>query len=515
MSASSWRRRASDASADDCTLSREATLDDKTDSTKSDVSEEDEEGALLLPLPFMPRCCAMVRLITSLKGGRRGREQCRLPLSLQLPGGIHPRSESLALPSPSPLPPVPPSPDPSTLTWLAMEPLMRATCASSCAPPSGRPQLLHGASVVRAAFEHLRSRVVKGVGRGVEPPALAAVLVGNRPDAELYMRRKREACETTGVNFQLVRMSETSSTSDIAQAIRNLRRQTHISGVFCQLPLPPQVDSRMVTTSVGVAKDVDGMHPLHMGLLAQAFANDGMLHPRMFAMHTWDHSPPVAVVSTAAPVSHYDDDDDDDDDDGRVSVPSAMLPCAPRAAVGLLMAHGHSVVGRACCVLGDGSTAGLPLALLLRALGASSVSLVSRAALAPIVHPDSVPEEDAHAAREHVSRLTRGAEIIFTAVGAPGYLTADLISPGAVVVDVGITVEGSLSSGNDYQVLGDVHASVFAAESPALAVSPVPGGVGPLTVAFLVENVIAAWERQHQHIFSNSKNKNRNTHTVK
>ena len=132
-------------------------------------------------------------------------------------------------------------------------------------------------------------------------------------------------------------------------------------------------------------------------------------------------------------------------------------------------------------MLGDGATAGLPLALLLRALGAASVNLVSHASIRRMLHGDA-------ASRERIQGAARSAELVFTAVGAPGYLNADFVAPGAVVVDIGIRVDGTC-------VRGDVHPSLLAPGSPAGAVSPVPGGVGPLTVAALVDNVVAAWER--------------------
>ena len=267
------------------------------------------------------------------------------------------------------------------------------------------------------------------------PPGLAVVLVGNDPASEIYVRNKVKACEQLGLYSEKITPPETVSTDGLLQLVAELNRRQEIDGILVQLPLPPQVDAKRVLLAVDPAKDVDGFHPMNMGLLA-----------------------------TMRP---------------------GLVPCTPAGCMEILRRSEIAVEGREAVVVGRSDIVGKPLAMLLTNANATVTVCHSRT--------------------RNLAEVCRRAEILVAAIGKPGLVTPDMVRPGATVIDVGInriqdraTFERFFAGDPQREkqfaekgtaLVGDVHPKVA---EVAGAITPVPGGVGPLTIAMLMANTIKA-----------------------
>lgn len=254
-------------------------------------------------------------------------------------------------------------------------------------------------------------------------PKLAAILVGDDPASAIYVRRKGEQAAAVGMQSESHRLSATISQDELLALIDRLNHDGTVHGILVQLPLPPHIDKAVVLRRVDPRKDVDGFHPVNVGLLA----SDG-----------------EAV-------------------DGRI------IPCTPMGCMMLLADELGSLEGLNAVVVGCSNIVGRPMAqLLLQARCTVSIAHI---------HTRDLPE------------LVARADILVSAAGAPGLIRGSWIKPGAVVVDVGINrVPGD--DGNGSRIVGDV--CFDEAKTRAAAITPVPGGVGPMTIACLLENTLRA-----------------------
>lgn len=266
-------------------------------------------------------------------------------------------------------------------------------------------------------------------------PGLAAVLVGNDPASEIYVRNKIRACKELGIYSEQISPAANVSTEELLRVIADLNARDDIDGILVQLPLPAHVDAKRVLLAVDPAKDVDGFHPVNVGLL-----------------------------STARP---------------------RLVPCTPAGCMEILRRSGISVEGREAVVVGRSDIVGKPIAMLLTNANAT-VTIC-------------------HSKTRNLGEVCRRAEILVAAIGRPAMITPDMVRPGATVIDVGINrvterrvVEqlfaGDFKKQKQFEekgsvLVGDVHPRVAAV---AGALTPVPGGVGPLTIAMLMANTIKA-----------------------
>lgn len=246
-------------------------------------------------------------------------------------------------------------------------------------------------------------------------PHLAAVLVGNDPASEVYVRNKERACAKAGLGSTLHRLPATTTQQELLDLVSALNADRSVHGILVQLPLPKQIDSAAVLDAIHPTKDVDGFHPENVGLMLQG-------RPR-------------------------------------------FLPCTPAGVMKMLEVSGIATAGQHAVVIGRSDIVGKPMAALLLQKGADATVTVC------------------HSRTKNIAAICREADIVVAALGIPEFVRGDMIKPGAVVIDVGINrVEDRL--------VGDVnYPEVFAIAS---AITPVPGGVGPMTIAMLLQNTLKA-----------------------
>jgi len=258
-------------------------------------------------------------------------------------------------------------------------------------------------------------------------PGLATVLVGDDPGSRSYVAGKHRDCAEVGIASIRVDLPADASQQDVEDAVRRLNEDPACTGYIVQLPLPRGLDSQRVLELMDPAKDADGLHPTNLGRL---------------------------VLRVAGPLD-------------------SPLPCTPRGIVELLGRHGVALAGARVCVIGRGVTVGRPLGLLLTRKDVNATVTLC------------------HTGTRDVAEHTRGADVVVAAAGVPGMLTAEMVRPGAAVLDVGITRVVDEQTGKA-RLVGDVDPGVH---DVAAWVAPMPGGVGPMTRAMLLANVVEAAER--------------------
>lgn len=278
-------------------------------------------------------------------------------------------------------------------------------------------KILDGKQLSQQIRSELAEEVIEFIQNNGAVPCLAAVLVGDDPASEVYVRNKRRACEAAGIESQLHLLSADASSEDLLKLIAKLNKDGEVHGILVQLPLPRQIDKNRVLSAVNPAKDVDAFHPENVGRLVQG-------RPR-------------------------------------------FLPCTPQAVQQLLLRSGIEIAGRHVVILGRSEIVGRPLSIMLSQRGTGGEATVTVC----------------HSRTSNLADTARRADIVIAAIGRPKFVTAEMVMPGAAVIDVGInrTADG---------VVGDVDFESVA--EVAGAITPVPGGVGPLTIAMLLRNTLLA-----------------------
>ena len=277
----------------------------------------------------------------------------------------------------------------------------------------------------KALSKQIRAEIAEEVAEFVKQtgvtPCLAAVLVGDNPASQVYVRNKERACKKAGITSQMHRPPTDISMDDLLELIDQLNNDPAVHGILVQLPLPNGLDETRVLDTVGADKDVDAFHPDNVGRIMQG-------RPR-------------------------------------------FLPCTPHGIQQMLIRNNIETSGANVVVLGRSDIVGKPMAamLLQKAPGANATVTV------------------AHSRTKQLASVCRGADILIVAMGVPKFVTPDMVKPGAVVVDVGI-------NRTDDGLVGDV--DFDAVKEVAGQITPVPGGVGPLTVTMLLHNTLTAAREQ-------------------
>ncbi|GAA0155476.1 metabolite interconversion enzyme [Lithospermum erythrorhizon] len=288
-----------------------------------------------------------------------------------------------------------------------------------------------GATVLRGKIiaEDIRSKVASEIRQMKESvgevPGLAAILVGQRPVSQSYLRNKRITCEEVGMKFELTQLPENCTTEQVCNAVSYFNEDPSIHGILVQLPLPKHLDEVKILDEVCLDKDVDGFHPLNIGSLALC---------------------------------------------GKEPL---FIPCTPKGCVELLLRYNVKLMGKHVVMIGRSNIVGLPLSLILQRHHAT-VSILDVFS--------SNPE-----------KISREADILIVAAGVPNLVRSSWLKPGVVVVDVGTNPIKDPSEKYGYRLTGDV--CYEEATTIASAISPVPGGVGPMTVAMLLLNTLESAKR--------------------
>lgn len=295
-------------------------------------------------------------------------------------------------------------------------------------------RILDGLKIRDQVFAELKQEIARLGGEGIRP-GLAAVLVGSDPASQLYVKSKIAACEQLGLGSWMHTPPASITTDELLALVDQLNRDTNVDGILVQLPLPKQVDTKRVLEAVDPAKDVDGFHPVSLG----------------------------ALVS------------------GR----PGLVACTPAGCMEILRRNKIAIEGANAAVLGRSDIVGKPMALLLMHANAT-VTIC-------------------HSKTRDLPEVLRRADIIVAAMGRAGYVQADWIKPGAAVIDVGTNrvtdaAEAAKLFKNSPErlekfrvkgtaLVGDVHPD---AVNTAGALTPVPGGVGPMTITMLMSNTVKA-----------------------
>ncbi|HSS44454.1 MAG TPA: bifunctional 5,10-methylenetetrahydrofolate dehydrogenase/5,10-methenyltetrahydrofolate cyclohydrolase [Thermoanaerobaculia bacterium] len=301
--------------------------------------------------------------------------------------------------------------------------------------PGTSAQVLDGLAVARRIKEEARKAAGELDRRGA-PPVLRVVLLGNNPASEAYVASKTRAARECGCLAETIRLPAGSSRERLLAEVERGNHDDAVDGLLVQLPLEPRHDPRLIFDALDPSKDVDGLHPENVGLLHQG-------RPR-------------------------------------------FVPCTPAGILALLDAYQIPITGRRAVVLGRSEIVGKPVAALLTARDAT-VTLC-------------------HSKTRDIAKVCQEADLLIAAIGRPGFVTEEFVRPGAVVVDVGMNRLESLEAAPEglgrsarireaiakkgYALVGDVD---FERVSRVAAwITPVPGGIGPLTVAMLLKNTIKA-----------------------
>ncbi len=286
-------------------------------------------------------------------------------------------------------------------------------------------KIIDGKGLANQLKDELRLETDKLAKLGKRRPHLAAVLVGNNPASESYVRNKVRSCQQAGFESTLIRRPDDVAEAELLTVIEQLNSNNDIDGFIVQLPLPKHIDEQKVLLAINPDKDVDGFHPMNFGKMAQ-----GM---------------------------------------------DAFLPATPYGILLMLEHYGIETSGKEVVVIGRSNIVGTPMSILLSRkakLGNATVTLV-------------------HSRTKNLKIHTQNADIIIAAIGIPKFLTTNMVKDGATIIDVGINRVEDATRKSGYRLVGDVDYDGLAPKVEFM--TPVPGGVGPMTVLGLMKNTMKAY----------------------
>jgi len=287
-------------------------------------------------------------------------------------------------------------------------------------------EIIDGAAIARGIRSEIAQSIRDLGSRSSITPGLVAVLVGNDPASAIYVRNKRLACDEVGIFSTTIELPSSISQIELMEQLIGLNQDDRFHGILVQLPLPSHLDQRLIIETIAPDKDVDSLHPINVGRLA----------------------------------------------DGQ----STFLPGTPAGIQQLLLRSGFDPAGQHVVICGRSNIVGKPLAMLLvqKTYGGNATVTVC------------------HTATRGLPEITKGADILVSAVGSPNTITPDMVSSDTVVIDVGINRIPDPSKKRGYRLVGDVD---FEGVSEIVkAITPVPGGVGPMTIATLLGNTLKGAE---------------------
>ena len=285
--------------------------------------------------------------------------------------------------------------------------------------------LLDGKKTSNDIKSEIALSVKEIVSSGSRPPHLAAVIVGDDGASLTYVGSKVRACKRVGFDSSLIKLSESTSESELLEKVKELNNDSNIDGYIVQLPLPKHIDSQKILMAVDPSKDVDGFHPSNFGKMA-------------------------------------------------LNLPT-FISATPYGIMELLDRYNVETSGKHTVVIGRSDIVGRPISILMSRKsnpGNSTVTL-------------------AHSRTKNIKELTLQADIIISALGVPNFVKSDMVKQGSVIIDVGIT-RVTNDSKKGYEIVGDVDYENVSRK--ASFITPVPGGVGPMTIAMLLKNTLLAYK---------------------
>ncbi|MFH2036580.1 MAG: bifunctional methylenetetrahydrofolate dehydrogenase/methenyltetrahydrofolate cyclohydrolase FolD [Candidatus Zixiibacteriota bacterium] len=288
-------------------------------------------------------------------------------------------------------------------------------------------KLIDGTKISKEIKAELSIRVEKLKEKGVTP-GLAAVLVGENPASQTYVRSKAKACLKIGVYSEVVKKSADISQDELVAIVKGLNKRVDIDGILVQLPLPKHIDEMTITLLIDPKKDVDGFHPHSVGMM--------LLGKPTF------------------------------------------LSCTPYGIVELMRRYNIDPVGQEVVVLGRSNIVGKPVgAMLLQKADMANATVTF-----------------CHSRTKNLKEVCRRADILIAAIGVPEFVKADMVKEDVVIIDVGINRVEDNTMEKGYRIVGDVDFEGCAPKSKMI--TPVPGGVGPMTIAMLLTNTVLSAERR-------------------
>lgn len=286
--------------------------------------------------------------------------------------------------------------------------------------------ILDGKATSSKIKDELKAEVDQIISKGQRPPHLAAILVGNNPASQSYVRNKIRFCDDVGYRSTLIKLEASISQENLIDEIVKLNEDDEVDGFIVQLPLPDHIDEVAVNLAIDHRKDVDGFHPMNFGRMAQ-----GM---------------------------------------------DAYLPATPYGILQLLERYNIETSGKHCVVIGRSNIVGTPMSILMSRKG----------------YPGNCTVTLTHSRTKDISAELLRADIVIAAIGIPGFVTSEMVKEGSIIIDVGINRVESEKTKSGYRLVGDVDFDdVFDKVS---YITPVPGGVGPMTVTALMLNTLKAYK---------------------
>jgi len=293
-------------------------------------------------------------------------------------------------------------------------------------------KIISGTEVAKEIRAELKEKVAKLKADGITP-GLVMIRVGEDPASVSYVTGKEQACEEIGIWSQTYVLPESASEAELLAKVEEMNKAEHVDGILVQLPLPKHIDAEKVLTLIDPAKDVDGFHPVNVGKML-------------------------------------------------IGDPYFM-PCTPHGAVELMVRSGNSPEGKHVVICGRSNIVGKPLIAILIQKKEHANATVT------VVHTGT----------KNMAEITRQADILVAAMGSPEVIKADMVREGAVVIDVGVNRVGMKPSKKDpSKMVADLRGDVDfeAVKEKASAITPVPGGVGPMTITMLMGNTVISAERR-------------------
>lgn len=288
--------------------------------------------------------------------------------------------------------------------------------------------ILDGKKLAQEIKAELAQEVSRIRQNGGKTPHLAAVLVGEDPASQVYVRNKVRSCEEVGFSSTLIKKDATISEMELLQIVAELNQSEDIDGFIVQLPLPKHINEEKITLAIDPRKDVDGFHPVNFGRMAQGLP--------------------------------------------------AYLPATPFGIIEMLRRYNIPTMGKEVVVVGRSNIVGTPISILL-----------SRKA-----YPGDATVTICHSRTKDIAVHTRRADILVVAIGRADLITADMVKDGVVVIDVGMNRVEDASAKSGFRLRGDVHYEEVAPKSSFI--TPVPGGVGQMTVVSLLLNTLKASKKE-------------------